>query len=74
MQSLADQLLAAMKGRRWSVRRLLDASKLDCDRSSLHRKLHGKQPMSHEEIQALVNALGSPVALAVVPIKGRRAS
>lgn len=62
MQSLAEQLLAAMKGRDWSVSRLLEISGLECDRSSLHRKLHGKQALSADEIQALVNALGITVA------------
>ena len=54
-----------MKTRKWSVSRLLEASGLECDRSSLHRKLHGKQPIDDAELQKLVNAL--EITVAVVP-------
>lgn len=54
-----------MRARKWSVRKLLEESKLRCDRSSLQRKLKGEQPLDPDEIQALVNALA--VAVAVVP-------
>ena len=72
MRSLAEQLLTAMSDRGWSVQRLLDESGLECDRSSLHRKIHGKQPLAQEEIQALVNALG--ITVAVMPRAKKRAS
>jgi lambda repressor-like predicted transcriptional regulator len=61
MQSLPEQLLAAMKTRGWSVSHLLKVSQLTCDRTSLHRKLHGKQPLVTDEVHALVNALGITV-------------
>ncbi len=72
MPTLSSQLLLAMRDRGWTVEHLLAVSKLDCDRSSLNRKLRGKQPISHDEIQALVNALD--ITVAVAPSKRRRAS
>lgn len=63
--TIPEQILTAMKTRKWSVRQLLVESKLKCDRSSLQRKLKGEQPLDPPEIQALVDALG--ITVAVVP-------
>lgn len=63
--TIPEQLLNAMRQRNWSVRQLLEESKLRCDRSSLQRKLKGEQPLDPDEIQALVNAL--EISVAVVP-------
>lgn len=65
MVTFAEQIRAAMKNRKWTVEHLLVASGLECSRSSLNRKLRGKQPLDPAEIQALVNALD--IAVAVVP-------
>ena len=46
VRTLAEQLLAALIEREWSISKLLAESKLRCDRSSLHRKLHGRQKLS----------------------------
>lgn len=51
-----------MKQRKWSVKKLLDESGLDMDRTSLQRKLHGEQPLYDHELQALVDALQTTVA------------
>jgi len=47
-----------MKTKGWSVPRLLDESGLDCDRSSLQRKLSGDQKLSTEEAEKLAEVLG----------------
>lgn len=57
VKSLAEQLHAAMTAKGWSIPRLLKESGLKCDRTSLQRKLRGKQVLDAEEIQALVNVL-----------------
>lgn len=68
--SIPDQLLAAMRARGWSFRRLLDESKLDMALSSLQRKLHGQVPLYEDEIQTLVNVLDT--AIAIVPADAPR--
>lgn len=62
VKSLAEQLHAAMVAKGWSVPRLLEESGLECDRTSLHRKLKGEQKLSTEEAQALANALDHTLA------------
>lgn len=54
-----------MRQRGWSVPKLLVESGLQCDRTSLQRKLRGTQKLYADEIQKLVNTLGAIVA--VVP-------
>lgn len=65
MATLIEQVRAAFKRSGWPVQKLLDESGLTCDRSSLHRKLHGEQPASSTELEAMATALG--VTLAFVP-------
>ncbi len=72
MLTLPAQLLAAMESKEWSVGRLLRTSRLKCDRSSLHRKLHGNQPITQEELQALVDAL--EITIEVAPKRRGRAA
>jgi transcriptional regulator with XRE-family HTH domain len=74
MHSLAEQLLTAMKSRGWSIQRLLNESGLDCDRSSLSRKLHGKQWLSSDEVQVLVNTLEVTVAASPFVRRKRKAA
>ena len=47
-----------MEAKEWSVPKLLKESRLDCDRSSLQRKLTGDQKLSTEEAEQLAEALG----------------
>lgn len=51
-----------MREKRWSIPRLLRESGLKCDRSSLQRKLKGKQKLSTEETEALARTLGCTLA------------
>lgn len=62
VKTIAEQLHAAMRAKGWSVPRLLSESGLPCDRTSLQRKLRGKQSLDAKEIQALVDALDATVA------------
>ena len=48
-----EDIRKAFKNSGWSVSQLLEATKLKCDRSSLHRKLHGKQRLTMSELLAL---------------------
>ena len=58
VRTIAQQLHAAMEAKEWSVPRLLKESGLECDRTSLHRKLAGTQKLSTEEAQTLAEVLG----------------
>ena len=60
--SLRDQLRLALRKKGWTVARLLDESGLTCDRSSLDRKINGRQPLRTEECQAIAAALGQSLA------------
>jgi hypothetical protein len=51
-----------MREKRWSIPKLLKESGLGCDRSSLQRKLKGKQKLSTEETEQLARALGCTLA------------
>ena len=54
---MPEQLHAAMEAKGWSVPMLLKVSGLDCDRSSLQRKLTGAQKLSTDEAQRLAEVL-----------------
>lgn len=62
MLSLIEQVRAAQRRQGWSVQRLLDASRLPIERSSLQRKLSGEVPTTTSECQALASALGLNLA------------
>lgn len=62
VKSLPEQLRAALEVKGWTIPQLLEASGLDCDRTSLHRKLHGKQKLSTDEAQKLASLLGCTLA------------
>lgn len=62
MLSLRDQLRLALQEKGWTIARLLDESGLTCDRSSIDRKINGRQPMCTEECEALARALGARLA------------
>lgn len=47
-----------MKAKNWTIPQLLKESGLDCDRSSLQRKLTGDQKLATEEAEQLAEALG----------------
>ena len=64
VKTLAEQLLVAFKAKEWSVPELLRRSKLECDRTSLYRKLHGQQKLSTEECERLAEVLGITIAWA----------
>lgn len=57
--SLRDQLRHALREKGWTVARLLDESGLECDRSSLDRKINGRQILRAEECQAIAAALNT---------------
>ena len=65
VKTIAEQLHAAMESKEWSVPRLLKESGLQCDRSSLQRKLTGAQKLSTDEAERLAHTLG--VTLVWVP-------
>ncbi len=59
----------ALEAKGWSVERLRSESGVECDRSSLHRKIYGiaprrrgsprqYQPLSPDEVTSLARALG----------------
>lgn len=58
MISLRQQLAFALDSKGWTMSRLLSESGLDCDRSSLHRKIYGGQLLRVEECQVLAKTLG----------------
>lgn len=60
--SLREQLRLALRQKGWTVAKLLDESGLRCDRSSLDRKINGRQLLRTEECQALAAALGKNLA------------
>lgn len=62
VKSLPHQLLDAMHARRWSVPRLLKESGLQCDRTSLLRKLKGEQKLSTDEAERLSQVLDCTLA------------
>ena len=62
VKTLAEQLHDAMLKKEWSVPRLLDESRLACDRSSLQRKLTGLQKLSTEEAERLAEVLECTLA------------
>lgn len=62
MKSLIEQLWAAFQAKGWTTAQLLERSKLDCDLSSLNRKMRGRQKTSTEECQALAAALEVTIA------------
>lgn len=72
MTGLVEQLNAARIKRGWSVAQLLEASGLDLERSTLHRKLHGETPMTGDELEACALALEH--TLVYVPDEEARAS
>ena len=74
VKTLAEQLLAAMTGKGWSVPELLKRSGLTCDRTSLYRKLHGEQKLSTEECEQLAQVLGITIAWAPRDERKARAS
>ncbi len=57
-----------MREKRWAVPKLLSESGLQCTRSSLQRKLKGKQKLSTEETEKLARTLGC--TLAFLPDEG----
>lgn len=61
VQTLTEQLHVAFKSSGMSVAELLAKSKLDLDRSSLSRKLHGEQPMRTDEAQVLASVLDATI-------------
>lgn len=71
MISLREQLDIARRVKRWSIAKLLQESKLTCDRCSLQRKLNGTQALRSEECEALAAALGATLMWpqAVAPIR-----
>lgn len=62
VKSLPEQLRAALAAKGWTIPQLLEASGLTCDRTSLYRKLHGKQKLSTDEAQTLASLLGCTLA------------
>lgn len=54
------------KEERMTMARLLRASGLEMDRSTLHRKLHGDKPMTADEAAAIGAALRVRVTVAAV--------
>jgi hypothetical protein len=50
-----------MTAKQWSVSKLLDESGLECDRSSLQRKLSGDQKLTTAEAERLAEVLGCPL-------------
>jgi hypothetical protein len=62
MKALHEQLHDAMLKKEWSVPKLLDESGLECDRSSLQRKLTGLQKLSTEEAERLAEVLDCTLA------------
>lgn len=67
MISLRQQLAFALDAKGWTMSRLLDESGLDCDRSSLHRKIYGGQLLRTEECQVLAATLGVDLTWAPPP-------
>lgn len=58
MSDLRRDLLTAMKARNYTFRKLKELCGLNCEASSLIRKLNGGQPLSAEEALAIGGALG----------------
>lgn len=58
VKTIAEQLRGALTARGWSVQKLLDESGLECDRSSLQRKLSGDQKLATDEAERLAEILG----------------
>jgi hypothetical protein len=71
VKTIAEQLLKAFQATAWSLAELLERTQLDCDVTSLGRKLHGKQKLWSAEADALATALG--LAIACVPKRRARA-
>lgn len=57
VKTLAEQLRVAMLAKKMSVPALLKESGLDCDRTSLQRKLSGDQKLFTEEAEKLAAVL-----------------
>lgn len=68
LAEFAKRKTAPDKTRRLSVQKLLDASGLAMDRSTLHRKLYGSLPMTVEEARAVGKVLGFDVHESTVRI------
>ena len=56
-KSLREQLREAFTASGLTIGQLRALAGLDCDNSSLHRKLHGNQALRDVEIEALAKAL-----------------
>lgn len=68
-----------MAAKCWTEKQLLEASGLDCDVSSLHRKLQGSQGITADQVRLLAAALGVSIpgirrAIAVEQQLGIRAT
>lgn len=60
--------------KRLTMGKLLAATGLDIDRSTLHRKMHGDAPMSLDEAKAIGASLGVKVKVRLdVSLSGRAA-
>ena len=58
MTEAVKQLHAAWLKTGWSAVELLRRTKLDCDRTSMGRKIRGQQSVSASELDAIASALG----------------
>lgn len=58
---IAKQLLDAWEGSDLTLEELLVKAKLDCDFTSLSRKLHGKQILTTDEAEAIAQVLKASI-------------
>lgn len=71
MTSLVRQLHDAWVETGWSARTLLEKTGLDCDRTSMGRKIRGQQSISAVELEAVARVLGRRII--VQPIRAKAA-
>ena len=70
VMGLVEQIRSEQERLGWSTQQLLERSGLKLDRSTLHRKLTGRTPMTDGECESLANAMAYKL---VYPPQRRRA-
>lgn len=61
MLTTREALQRAVKARGWSVRELLERSKLDLSRAALDRQIRGATPMTLDVAETLARTVGGAI-------------